>query len=423
MTFEAGVRRVAPDTRPLPDSDPVLVDLLREELSATGPITFARYMEVALTEPGHGYYVTSTDRPTRQGDFVTAPELHPIFGAVLARALDEGWRALDRPDPYVLVEYGAGTGALAESILTGLRADGSGLREALRYEPIELTADHAERIRARLAAVGFADAMAAPEPTDSAADHSRSADIQAAADIPPATGTVLANEYLDALPVHRVERSAGVLRELFVTWDPVGGRFAEIAGPPSTPALADRLASEGVQLPEGARAEICLAIDEWLDDASARVGRGFGLVIDYGRRAGELYGPARAGGTLRAYSGQRAHDDPFVAIGRQDLTAHVDFSGVERAAADRGWHSLGLTTQARFLVGAGLEGILRARQVDPDLGPTGYLALRASVMRLIDPRALGAFRVLALGRRVPPETRLSGVVDEGNADPPPTGPP
>ncbi len=140
-----------------------------------------------------------------------------------------------------------------------------------------------------------------------------------------------------------------------MTWDPVGGRFAEIAGPPSTPALAERLASEGVELPDGARAEICLAIDGWLDDASARVGRGFGLVIDYGRRATELYGPARAGGTLRAYSGQRAHDDPFVAIGRQDLTAHVDFTAVERAAAERGWRTLGLTTQARFLVGAGLE--------------------------------------------------------------------
>lgn len=422
MTFEAGVRRVAPESRPLPDSDPVLVDLIRGEVEATGPITFARFMEVALTEPGHGYYVTSTDRPTREGDFVTAPELHPIFGAVLARALDEGWRALDRPDPYLLVEYGAGTGSLAESILAGLQADGSGLREALRYEPIELTADHAAGIRDRLAAAGFPDAMAAPEPSGAAAVQPRTTDPRPA-DIAPATGTVLANEYVDALPVHRVERAAGVLRELFVTWDSVGGRFAEIAGPPSTPALAERLASEEVELPDGARAEICLAIDGWLDDASARVERGFGLVIDYGRRATELYGPARAGGTLRAYSGQRAHDDPFVAIGRQDLTAHVDFTAIERAAAERGWRTLGLTTQARFLVGAGLEAILRSRQADPDLGTTEYLALRASVMRLIDPRALGAFRVLALRRRVPPDARISGVADDGSADPPPTGPP
>ncbi len=422
MTFEAGVRRVAPESRPLPDSDPVLVDLLRGEVEATGPITFARFMEVALTEPGHGYYVTSTDRPTREGDFVTAPELHPIFGAALARALDEGWRALDRPDPYLLVEYGAGTGSLAASILAGLKVDGSGLREALRYEPIELSADHAEGIRSRLAAAGFPDAMAAPAPSGAAAVHPTTTDPRPA-DVAPAAGTVLANEFVDALPVHRVERVAGVLRELFVTWDSVGGRFAEIAGPPSTPALAERLASEAVELPDGARAEICLAIDGWLDDASARVGRGFGLVIDYGRRAIELYGPARAGGTLRAYSGQRAHDDPFVAIGRQDLTAHVDFTAVERAAAERGWRTLGLMTQARFLVGAGLEAILRSRQADPDLGTTEYLALRASVMRLIDPRALGAFRVLALGRRVPPDARMSGVVDDGSADPQPTGPP
>jgi SAM-dependent MidA family methyltransferase len=407
VTYEAGVRRVAPDATPLPDSDPFLVDLLRTEIDASGPITFARFMTVALTEPGHGYYATSTDRPTPAGDFVTAPELHPIFGAILARSLDEGWRFLDRPDPYVLVEYGAGTGALAESILAGLAADRSGLRDALRYEPVELTSDHDARIRERLAAAGFAGAMATVErPIDA-----------------PRTGAILANEYLDALPVHRVEQAGGALRELYVGWDREGGRFAEVAGEPSSPALAHRLLAEGVALADGARAEICLAIEPWLDEATARIGSGFGLVIDYGRRADELYSPARAGGTLRAYTGQRAHDDPFAAIGRQDLTAHVDFTAVERAAGERGWRTIGFASQARFLVGAGLEDILRARQADPDLAMTDYLALRASLMRLIDPRALGDFRVLALDRGVPPDTRISGLVKAGTAGPPVSGPP
>ena len=117
MTFEAGVRRDPPDERPLPESDPVLVDKLRAEIAAGGPVTFARFMEVALTEPGYGYYATAADRPTRSGDFLTAPELHPIFGAVVARTLDEAWRTLDRPDPFHLVEFGAGTGALAEAVL------------------------------------------------------------------------------------------------------------------------------------------------------------------------------------------------------------------------------------------------------------------------------------------------------------------
>ena len=409
MTFEAGVRRDPPDERPLPESDPVLVEKLRAEIAA-GPMTFARFMEVALTEPGHGYYATATDRPTRSGDFLTAPELHPIFGAVVGRTLDEAWRTLGRPDPFHLVEYGAGTGALAEAVLRGLEADRSGLRVALRYEPVEVSAVHLELIRDRLSKAGFGDAITAV-PAGPADPR------------PPRTGAIVANEFLDALPVHRVGMTGGELRELFVTWDEAAGRFTEVAGEPSSPALVERLVAEGIVLAEGARAEIGLEIGPWLDDATRRIERGYAVVIDYGRRAAELYGPDRAGGTLRAYSGHRAHDDPFVAIGRQDLTAHVDFSAVERGAGERGWRTVGLTTQAHYLLGAGLEELLRARQADPGLDAPAYLALRASVMRLLDPRALGSFRVLVLGRGVPAGALLGGVTGPGDADPTPSGPP
>jgi SAM-dependent MidA family methyltransferase len=415
MTFEAGVRREPPDERPLPESDPVLVDRLRTELSTGGPITFARFMAVALTEPGHGYYATATDRPTRSGDFLTAPELHQIFGAVIARTLDEAWRALGRPHPFHLVEYGAGTGALAEAVLRGLETDGSGLRDALSYEPVEVSAGHVERIRERLAQTGFGDAFG-----DAIADG---APEGAPGERPPRTGAIVANEFLDALPVHRVRMLDGDLHELFVTWDDVSGRFSEIAGAPSTPALAERLAAEGVVLAEGARAEIGLEIGPWLDDATKRVDHGFAMVVDYGRPAGDLYGPDRSAGTVRAYSGQRAHADPFVAIGRQDLTAHVDFTAVERAAEERGWRTLGLTTQARYLLGAGLEEILRGYQADPGLAAPEYLAIRSAVMRLLDPRALGDFRILVLGRGVPADALLRGVTGPGDADPTPSGPP
>jgi len=409
VTYEAGIRRDPPDRRPLPESDPVLVELLREEIATGGPLTFARFMEVALTEPDHGYYATATDRPTRSGDFLTAPELHPIFGAVVARTLDEAWRFLDRPDPFHLVEYGAGTGSLAEAILRGLEADRSDLRVALRYEPVEVSAAHVELIRDRLSTAGFGDAVT----------------VSPAGADPPVrrTGAILANEFLDALPVHRVQMVRGELRELFVTWDEAAGRFSEGAGEPSTPALAERFVAERIELAEGAQAEIGLEIGPWLGDATSRIERGYAVVIDYGRPAAELYGPDRAGGTLRAYSGQRAHDDPFVAVGRQDLTAHVDFSAVERAAAERGWRTVGLTSQARYLLGAGLEEILRGRQADPGLDAPAYLALRASVMRLLDPRALGDFRVLVLGRGVPADVVLGGVTGPGDADPTPSGPP
>ncbi|HTC86361.1 MAG TPA: SAM-dependent methyltransferase, partial [Candidatus Acidoferrum sp.] len=213
----------------------------------------------------------------------------------------------------------------------------------------------------------------------------------------------------DALPVHRVEWRDGRLQELFVGAGDTDRPFVGVPGEPSTPALAERFATEGVVLAEGQRAEICLELDAWAATLAPAVDPGFAMVIDYGRTAADLYGPSRLDGTLRAYSGHRAHGDPFVAIGRQDLTAHVDFTAVERALLASGWSTLGMTTQAEFLTGSGLGEILQSHQADPNLSAPGYLAMRASVMRLLDPAALGAFRVLIAGRGVPPATALSGL--------------
>ncbi len=394
MEIRPELRHDPPDRRPLPPSNPALVERMRAEIANDGPMTFARFMELALADPDHGYYATQDDRPTRTGDFLTAPELHPIFGAVLARALDEQWRALDRPARFLLREYGAGTGVLAETILRGLADDRSGLLDAVAYEPVELLPARVERIRDRLAAAGFAAALAEP-----------SAEPEAT----PLDGAVLANEFLDALPVHRVVMRDGVLLERFVDWSAAHDRFEDQEAAPSTPALAGRLAAEGIALRDGQAAEIRLASDPWVEEMSAGIGQGFATIIDYGATAQELYGPARHDGTLRAYSGQRAHADPYVAIGRQDLTAHVDFTAIERAAATHGWRTLGLTSQAEFLVGSGFGDLFAARQADPDVEPEAYLALRASAARLLDPRALGGFRVLVLGRGVPDDTTLGGL--------------
>ena len=410
MNIRPELRRSPPDDRPPPPSDPALVERLRAEIDASGPLTFARFMALALGDPDHGYYATTDDRPTRSGDFLTAPELHPIFGAVLARALDEQWRLLDRPGRFLLREYGAGTGTLAESILRGLAGDGSGLLDALAYDPVELNPARQERIRERLAGGGFAAALGgAGTVATLEGPATAGAASTAGAARPPLDGAILANEFLDALPVHRVVWRDGRLLERFVGWSAERERFEDIEGPPSTPALAGRLAAEEIELVEGQAAEIRLATDDWVATMSAGVGRGFVIAIDYGGPAAELYGPARLDGTLRAYTGHRAHADPFVAVGRQDLTAHVDFTAVERAAADHGWVTLGMTTQAEFLMGSGFTELFAARQADPDVEPEAYLALRASAARLLDPRTLGGFRVLVLGRGVPAGTTLRGL--------------
>jgi SAM-dependent MidA family methyltransferase len=372
--------------------DEKLVARIHAEIGRDGPITFARFMELALYDPDGGYYRAETARPGRAGDFVTAPETHPIFGWTLARAVDEAWERLGRPDPFVLREYGAGTGTLALTVLAGLEATGSRLAGRLRYDPIEAEPRRLATIAARFDDAGRSAALVGPD---------------GAAGGGPTEGVVIANEVLDALPTHRVVGRGDGLREIFVgTHD---GAFVDVEGDPSTRALADRLAAEGIALADGQRAEICLALEPWLDTVAAGLQRGLLLLIDYGYPAAELYDPIRRrDGTLRAYLRQRVHDDPYRHVGRQDLTAHVDVTAVERAAVAAGLSHLGTTTQAEFLVGLGIQKRLQAIQADPATTLEGYLELRSSLMRLLDPGAMGRFRVMGFGRDWPDGPPLAG---------------
>ena len=390
MDVRPGIRR-----EPHPDlesvgEDETLVELLRAEIERDGPITFARFMEVALYTPGRGYYRGAEPRPGRDGDFLTAPEAHPIFGAALARAVADAWDRLDRPGRFVLREHGAGTGALGVAILAGLAADRPDALAATRYDPIELDPARTESIAERLGAAGHADRLL---PRD--------------APRAPVDGFVIANEVLDALPTHRVVGRGGELREILVDWR--DGAFVDVEGERTTPALADRLAAEGVTLGEGQRGEVCLAVDGWVAAAAGDLGRGVLLLIDYGYPALELYDPVRRrDGTLRAYLRHRVHDDPYVHVGRQDLTAHVDVTAVERAAIAAGLTHLGTTTQAELLVALGTEELLRAIQTDPATTMEDYLVLRSALVRLLDPSAMGRFRVMAFGRGWPEGVRLAG---------------
>lgn len=384
--FGADVRR-----EPAPDlavpGDPVLIGRIRTEIETGGLMTFARFMELALYEPELGYYRTAELRPGREGDFLTAPETHPVFGRALARQIDELWRALDRPARFVVREHGAGGGALAESILGGLGAEGSPLLGAIHYQPVELDDGRVATVRERVESSGFGAVV----------ENGGSR---------PIVGCVLANEVLDALPVHRLEWSGGRLQEIYV--GVAGDGFVDVLGPPSTAELAERLASEGVELAEGQRGEISLAVDGWVESAAAGLERGLLLLIDYGHKAADLYGARRRAGTLMAYLRHRAHGDPYASIGRQDLTAHVDLTAVSRAAIRAGLTPVGSTTQAEFLVGLGIGDMLAEVQSDPATTLETYIPLRSAVMRLLDPGVTGGFRVLGFGRGLPPGVALRG---------------
>jgi SAM-dependent MidA family methyltransferase len=386
--FEAGLRRSVPVGPPPTESEPALLDLIRTEIATSGPLTFARFMAIVLLDPDHGYYRTAMERSGRSGDFLTAPETHPIFGAAVARQLDDAWQRLDRPDPFVLREYGAGSGTLAAAILAGLRADQSELVEALAYEPIEINPFQRARIGDRLGPLA------------------RTVEATGRA---PFRGAVIANEFLDALPVHRVEQHGGRLLERLVDWDAADGHLVERLAEPSTPALAARLAEDGVALTEGQVGEICLAIEPWVQDVATSLEQGVVLVIDYGHPAQALYDVHHLDGTLRAYAGHRAHADPFIAIGRQDLTAHVDLTALAAAARRLGLDVIGEVSQAEFLVGCGLEDLLERVRSNPATTIEEWLEIRSAVARLLDPAALGGFRVVLLGRGLDAATSLRGL--------------
>ena len=384
-------------------------DAIRAEIAAQGPIPFARFMALALGHATGGYYTGLQARPTRGGDFLTAPELHPVFGAALSRQVAEAWERLARPDPFTLVEYGAGAGTLALAILAGLRDDRSPLADALVYAPIEMNAHRLAELEERAASAGLP--LVAPR-TDLA--HPDGA-VQVA-------GAVLANEFLDALPVHVVETHEGRPREVHVCVT-AAGEFEELLLAPSTPAIAarlDALAAAGATFEEGQRAELCSGLDGWVADVAAMLSSGIVLVIDYGAPAPRLYGPRHRAGTLMTYRGHAANGSPgapYRDIGERDITAHVDTTTLARLLDAAGFDVHGETTQAELLVGCGLEDLLgreRTRAVDP----AAALLLRSAVMRLLDPRHLGGFRAVLAGRGIPVAPPLRGIVYRSAVGPP-----
>jgi SAM-dependent MidA family methyltransferase len=380
MPLRPGIRRDPPTDLSGLREDPRLAARIREEIRASGPMPFARFMELALYDPEGGYYRSADARPGRGGDFLTAPELHPIFGEMLARAVEDAWQTLGRADPFFVQEHGAGDGALAEPLLGALPPE-------IRYSAVEVDDRRLVALRDRLTAAGLADRLVDDMPK-------------------PFDGVVVANEVLDALPVHRVRRRGDELLELAVDTTP-DATFIEVEIEPTTPALAERLTAEDIELVDGQTAEVALAIDRWVATAAASLARGRLIVIDYGAPADALYDPARRrDGTLRAYVRHQVSDDPYRFVGRQDLTAHVDATAVERAAAAAGLTTVGMTKQAEALMGLGIEDRLREIQADPATTFEDYALLRSSLMRLLDPAAMGGFRVMVFGRDWPKDARL-----------------
>ena len=362
-----------------------LLERIQQEIRAQGPISFARFMTLALTEPGLGYYVGTQPRVGRDGDFITAPEMHGLLGSAIARLIHQTWERLDRPHPFRYTEYGAGSGALALAVVDQLARDESQLLGALQIQPIEINPHRLEELRGRLSSRNV------PHPLP-----------LVATDAPPVAGVAVANEYLDALPfaiyvgraasAHGIaERRVGVDESSALVWVEVALGESE----------ASRLHTRfGAPLAEGQRAEACLAADSWPNDVREKISGGLAVMIDYGREGIQLRDAgSRAAGTALAYQGHRATDDLLGDPGGRDLTAHVDLTALRAAAISAGLTPVASTSQAAFLASAGLDDEIERIRRGPEATLEGAIALRAALARLMNTRGMGGFAVelFALG--------------------------
>ncbi len=362
-----------------------LLERIRREIRSQGPISFARFMERALTEPVLGYYVGKQPRAGRDGDFMTAPEMHNLLGSALARLIRETWERLDRPQLFRYTEYGAGSGALLLAVVDQLIRDESPLLEALQIQPIEINPHRREELQRALSTRSLLQPLKIVAP-----------------DSPPVVGVVVANEYLDALPFHiyvgraatahgAAERCVGVNEDGALVWVEVP------LGEPDATLVRARF---GAPLKEGQRAEACFAADSWPHELAKRISEGLVVVIDYGREGLDLRdATSRAAGTALAYQGHRATDDLLGDPGGRDLTAHVDLTALRAAATAAGLTPVASTSQAALLAGAGLDDEIERIRRGPEATLEGAIALRSALARLMNPRGMGGFAVelFALG--------------------------
>ena len=357
---------------------PELIAAISSEIVKNGPIPFVRFMELALYHPQFGYYMRQPysaehERIGWSGDFYTSSDVDPILGraiAAQARQMDE---LVGRPTPFTIVEMGAGKGLLARDCLAEIYAGQDDFASRVRYVLIErspaMRSLQEQNLATWLSKPGLVTWV---EGLDGLAPES-------------VTGLFLSNELIDAFPVHRIQVNAGRTEELYVDYR--DGCFEDCLKPLSTDALAQYLEHLNATWLEGYRTEVNLQALNWMEQVAQRMDCGFVLTIDYGHTAQDLYGPERKDGTFLCYFQQRTNEDPFIRVGEQDMTAHVDFSNLAAVGETQGLHVTGFTNQMSFLMGLGAEEMIG--ELEPE-SREFYAAIQ-----LLKPDGMGStFKVL-----------------------------
>ena len=384
------------------------VDLeIRDLIQKNGRITFAQFMQACLYSPRGGFYACRGNRISTH--FGTSPTSHPIFGALIARQLEQMWRLLVDPPAFHVIEVGSGDGALARSIVDACRRMAPGLAQALNYvatdyEPCWFRSpDHTSGWD-----YGLQGSMA-PEGEDPALGIQR-VKAEGLEPFRNIVGCILCNELIDNFPVHRFAIQGGRVKEVFVTL--AGGVLTEVLDEPSSPRIENRLASLGLSLPEGYQGEVNLAMEDWTSQLAKTLNRGFVLTIDYGQLATDLYSRLNTHGTLVCFDRHVVSSDPYQHIGQQDITAQVDFTSLMSLGERHGLATVGYAQQSHFLTNLGFSSFLDALQTQ-DLSAARMELGRMAMMTLVDPDEYGGFKVLAQAKGIGLDVKLLGFENQG----------
>ena len=364
-------------------------------------ITFAEYMDLVLYHPEQGYYATGAVNIGSEGDFFTSPHLANDFGELLAEQFAQMWEILGQPTPFTLVEMGAGQGLLAGDVLRYLYRQHPDCFESLEYIIIEKASGLIAQQQQLLKNLNLPNTQL----------PIRWCSLE---QIPEEsiTGCFFSNELVDALPVHQVVIEEGKLQEIYVTISNTSDNlinFVEVIDTLSTSQLSEYFEFVEIDLissgayPNGYRTEVNLAALDWLKRVANRLRRGFLLTIDYGYPAARYYQPSRHQGTLQCYWHHQHHDNPYIYVGHQDITAHVDFTALERQGELCGLQRVGFTQQGLFLMALGLGDRITALssynstrgQAKANAQDVMKIMQRREVLhQLINPMGLGGFGVL-----------------------------
>jgi SAM-dependent MidA family methyltransferase len=339
-------------------------------------------MEQCLYHPKYGYYTTSRKRIGKEGDFFTSSSVHSLFGRLIARQLVQMWQLLDQGD-FTIAEQGAGEGHLCLDILDALAEEAPEFYQRLNYRIVEISPDHRQGQAVNLQRHIDAGRI----------DWCTSADLQGM------QGCILSNELVDAFPVHLVDKQDGELKEIFVVNSDSG--FVEEVRPLRNKAIKEYFALIETGLLEGNRGEVNLQALGWMRDVAEMLERGFVLTIDYGYPAEELFAPFRRNGTLLCYHKHQSNENPYQRLGCQDITAHIDFTALQKIGEQSGMATLYFGEQYRFLMGLGfLEALIELQMRETD--PQKAQALRMTLKNLVMPDGgMGeSFKVLVQGKGV-----------------------